>query len=50
MAIVSIKFAKGNPGEHAKQVERYSLGSFMDDLHSDEESASSEADRGEARE
>jgi hypothetical protein len=40
------KFAKDQPGEHAKQVESYSLGRFMDDLHSEQEGEASEADRG----
>lgn len=47
MSVVSIeKFAKEHPGEHAQQVEGYSLGRFMDDLHSEEDGRESESDRG----
>jgi len=49
--IISIeKFARTHPGDHADQVETYSLGRFMDDLHTDDDSAASEADRGETQE
>jgi hypothetical protein len=47
MVVVSIeKYARDVPEGHARQVEAYSLGRFMDGLHSEQESRASEADRG----
>lgn len=49
MNVVSIeKLARKAADEHAKDVEAYSLGRFMDDLHDDEGSGDSESDRGAA--
>lgn len=47
MNIVCIaKFARHAAGPHAKDIETYTLDRFMDDLHDDEQSGASEADRG----
>lgn len=45
--VVSIeRFARAVAGQHAEQVEAYSLGRFMEGLHDDDESETSEKDRG----